>query len=260
MRLTILGGADAAGNPNQGCAGFLLAAERTRIVFDLGPGTLLRLRSVTDIRTLDAIVISHLHLDHILDLFALRYTLAYSRIKDSRRVPLWLPPGGEAWFTDIGRALSSIKDAPDPRFFSDQFAINEYDPTRQLMIGDCTVAFAPTIHYVPCWAVRVTTSAEPRGFVYTADMGPASELADFVRDAATILTEASSIVPDEGTRAVRGHQTAREAGLLAQSAGADLVVLTHWTIQDAPEQLYAEAAAEFSGNIRLAAPGMSLEW
>src|SRR5687767_7989083 len=94
MKLTVLGGSAAGPNPGQGCSGYLVETGQTRLVLDLRPGTLPELRRQTDYRRLDDVVISHLHLDHVLDLLALRFLLAYNPVPRPDRLPLWLPPGG----------------------------------------------------------------------------------------------------------------------------------------------------------------------
>ncbi|HEX5498412.1 MAG TPA: MBL fold metallo-hydrolase, partial [Thermomicrobiales bacterium] len=149
MRLTVLGGSAAGPNTGQGCAGFLVQGNGASIVLDLGPGTLPELRRHADFRTLDAIVISHLHLDHILDLFALRFALAYNPVPPRRKTRLVLPPGGRGWF-DRAAELFGGEDAS--AYFDNVFAIEEFDPGLPLTIGPATLTFAPTVHYVPCWA------------------------------------------------------------------------------------------------------------
>ncbi len=75
------------GTPGWDVRGYLLDSGTTSIVFDLGPGTLLELRRHCNYRDLDGIVISHMHLDHILDLCALRFALAYNPIAPRHRIP-----------------------------------------------------------------------------------------------------------------------------------------------------------------------------
>ncbi len=96
MRLTILGGSAASPNTGMGGSGLLVESGRTRLVLDLGPGTLQELRRHTDFRTLDAVVISHMHVDHVLDLLSLRHALAYNPIPAPVPVPVYLPPGGQS--------------------------------------------------------------------------------------------------------------------------------------------------------------------
>ena len=89
MNVVVLGGSAAGGTTGAGCAGYLLIEGETRLVVDLGPGTLLELRKHVDFRAIDGIVNSHYHLDHILDVGALRYLGKYHTepIKQ-RKIPL----------------------------------------------------------------------------------------------------------------------------------------------------------------------------
>ena len=127
MKLTILGGSAAGGNTGAGCSGYLLQSGGSNVVLDLGPGVLPELRKHADFRTLDGIVISHLHLDHTLDLGALRFALAYNPNPPTRRMPLWMPPGGRAFLDAFSTAF---RDEPgDSDFFTSVFDIAEYDPS-----------------------------------------------------------------------------------------------------------------------------------
>ncbi|HEU0116445.1 MAG TPA: MBL fold metallo-hydrolase [Thermomicrobiales bacterium] len=257
MRLTVLGGSAAGPNIGQGCAGFLAQGNGAAIVLDLGPGTLPELRRHADFRTLDAIVISHLHLDHILDLFALRFALAYNPIPPRRKTRLVLPPGGEAWFA---RAAALFGGEESAAYFGDVFAIEEFDPGATLAIGPATLRFASTVHYVPCWAIRLAFATASGDLAYTADTGPTADLDAFARGSAVILAEAAAgPAPDEPI-ATRGHLTPTEAGLLAHRAGAQTLVLTHIWEEHGRELALAQAAAVFTGRLELARPGLVVEW
>jgi ribonuclease BN (tRNA processing enzyme) len=132
MRLTTLGGSAAGPNPGQGCSGYLLESGSTRVVLDLGPGTLPELRRHVDFREIDGIILSHLHLDHWLDVLALRYALAYNPVAPRRPLSIWLPPGGLAFFDRLAVAFNSGYQAN--AFFS-VFSLQEYDPDADLPIG-----------------------------------------------------------------------------------------------------------------------------
>jgi ribonuclease BN (tRNA processing enzyme) len=255
--MTVLGGSAAGPNTGAGCAGYLVDAGHTRLVLDLGPGTLPELRRHTDFRTLDGIVISHMHLDHILDLAALRFALAYNPIKPRGPLPLWLPPDGCA---QLGRlALAFADEGEDADFFSSVFDVCEYDPDRSLTIGDVSLAFAPTIHYVPCWAMRLTTQ-DDRDLGYTADTGPAAPLASFFAGVDVLISEATLSAPDADPPELRGHLTAAEAASLANEANAERLVLSHIWEELGFDRLRAEAAAVFGGQLVVAHPGTSVEW
>jgi ribonuclease BN (tRNA processing enzyme) len=173
MSLTVLGGSAASVGTGQGCAGYLVSSDTTRIMLDAGPGTLVELRRHTDFRTLDAVVISHLHVDHMLDTIALRFSLAYNPVKSGHRVPLLLPPGG----IDFYDRLATVFATMTLRLISfARFSTLLSTTGRAASIGDLTLTFTPTVHFIDCWAIRVHPAAGGDLF-YSADTGPAADLA-----------------------------------------------------------------------------------
>ena len=257
--LTVLGGSAASTSTGQGCAGFLVTSKETRIVLDLGPGTLLELRKHADFRRLDAVLLSHLHVDHMLDVFALRFALAYNPVKANRKVPLWLPPGGLAFFKRAAELLSSGEDSAT--YFSKVFELGEYDPEGHLEIGDLMLSFHPTVHYIPCWAIRVRpTSGGDGDLVYTADYGPSSGLEGFAHGVRVLLSEATSPEPAIEDRSLSGHVTASEAADLANAMSATTLVLTHMYEENDPEAFWRTAAKRFPRDVLVAKPGLVVEW
>ena len=257
-RLTVLGGSAAGVGTGQGCSGYLVQSDAANVVLDLGPGTLLELRKHADFRTIDGIVISHLHLDHILDLFALRFALAYNPRHAPRPVPLWLPPGGLP-FLDRAAALFATEGDGDD-YFSSVFDIAEYDPKRELRVADLTLAFARTVHPVPCWAIRVHPDADDGDIFYTADTGSDADLDALAAGATVIVAEATFPVdtPQEAVRKV--HLTPRLAAELADRAGARHLVLTHIWEELGPDSFVEEARTIFTGRLTVAIPGLSFAW
>ena len=256
MKLTVLGGAAAGSNTGQGGSGYLVQTGETRIVLDFGPGVLPELRRHADFRTLSAIVISHVHLDHTLDLGALRFALAYNPIKAPARIPLWLPPGGLAFLDRFAAAFA--EDGKEADFFPSVFDPVEYDP-KTIEIGDLRVTFRPTVHYLPCWAMRVGDGAG-HDLGYTADTGPAADLAPFFAGVKVLLSEGANAEPGPEPRATRGHLTFAEAGDLARAAGAETLVLTHLWEERGIAAARDAAAAAFGGRVEVARPGLALAW
>jgi len=224
VRLTVLGGSAAGVNTGAGCSGYLLESTSTRIVLDLGPGTLLELRKHTDFRRLDGIVISHFHLDHVLDVAALRFSLAYNPIAPPSPIPLWLPPGGQAQLRAFASAFA--EPGEEDAFFSRVFDVEEYDPRQGLEIGDFQLRFQPTVHYIPCWAIRVSSADGSTDLGYTADTGPATPLADFFAgvDAVTVVARFQALqgavdLADQLAVAVAGTQFQRVLGFAGRALG-----------------------------------------
>lgn len=258
MRLTVLGGSAAGPNAGQGCSGYLVGTGSTRVMLDVGSGTFPELRRHTDYRSLDGIVISHLHADHTLDLVALRYALAYNPVRPLGPIPLWMPPGGRRFLDGVARAFAGT-ESPET-FFSDVFSIEEYTPAESLTIGDAIISFTPTVHYIPCWAIRVQGAQDGAVLAYTADAGPASDLTDLVKGASVLVTDAGNPTPEREPFEQRGHATAAEMAALAREHDVATLVLAHLWEEYGFSRYRAEAAAVFSGRIEIARPGLTLEW
>jgi ribonuclease BN (tRNA processing enzyme) len=256
MRLTVLGGSAASPNTGMGCAGLLVQSGTTRLVLDLGPGTLPELRRHADFRALDEVVVSHMHVDHVLDLVALRHALAYNPVKAPHPIPVWLPPGG----MDLLDRVTAPFDACDmPGRFAATVQVAEYDPQLPLAVGDAVVTFVPAVHYLPAWAMRVhATDGADLG--YTGDTGPAAGLEVSFAGVGVLVAEATLLDPGMEAHDERGSLTATEAGALATAAGAETLVLTHmWEELGLPEYR-ARAAAVYSGRIEMASPGLTIDW
>jgi ribonuclease BN (tRNA processing enzyme) len=256
MRLTVLGGSAAGPNPGQGCSAYLIESRDTQIVVDLGPGTLPTLRLQTDFRLLSGVVLSHLHLDHFLDVLALRFALSYNPVPPPCRLPLWLPPGGCEFLARLASVLAEPGTAAD--YFA-PFEIHEYDPESVLPIGDLTIQFQPTVHYVPCWAMRVSNGRDGDLF-YTADTGPAADFSAVSSGTRIFVAEATEESEPDQPFASRGHLQPFQAGEFARIAGAEILVLTHMWAEHDPFAAVAEAERSFGGPVMLATPGMSISW
>jgi ribonuclease BN (tRNA processing enzyme) len=258
MRLTVLGGSAAGPNPGQGCSGYLVETGTTRLVLDLGPGTLPELRRHTDYRTLSGIVISHLHVDHVLDLVALRYALAYNPVSPPGAIPLWMPLEGRAFLQRVAGAFAPDED-PEA-FFGSVFAIAEYEPDEELQLGDTAIGFSPTVHYIPCWAMNVRDNRSGQSLAYTADTGPAADLSTVVAGASVLVADAGNPTPEREPFEVRGHATAAEMAQVARAHEVTTLVLAHLWQEEGFARYAAAAAREFSGRIEVAQPGLTVEW
>lgn len=255
MRLTVLGGSAASPNTGAGCAGFLVQRGETSIVLDMGPGALQELRKHADFRTLSAVIISHMHVDHVLDLIALRHALAYNPIPAPGPLPVWLPPGGAAILAQV---TATFDLCDDPGTFSSTVRAQEYDPAQALRIGELDVRFQRTVHILPTWAMRISAPGGDLG--YTADGGPTSSWNDLLRGVRVLIAEATLIDPGSRPGAQRGSLTAGEAGELAQRSHAQTLLLAHMWEELGFETARDLARTTYGDTIELARPGLTLDW
>src|SRR4051794_27352381 len=100
VKLTVVGCSPAWPNPNGAHAGSLVESESGRLLVDCGPGVLARLRAHEPWPRVDAIVISHLHLDHCGDLVPWLWGHLVGPARGTRGPDLFVPPGG------LGRVTS----------------------------------------------------------------------------------------------------------------------------------------------------------
>jgi ribonuclease BN (tRNA processing enzyme) len=251
LRLTVIGSSSAAPRPGRACSSYLIRSAGAAVVLDLGNGALGKLQLAIDYRQLDAVVVSHLHADHFLDVIPLRFALKRRSPLRDGRLALWLPPGG----TETLHQLCSILTSSDGAAFLDEvFFVREYDPAGRLRIGDARLTFAPSRHYIPAYAVRA--ECDGASLVYSADTAPCESVVELARDASLFLCEATLGLEDE--EEPRGHSSACEAGEMAQSAGVERLVLTHYSAADSADALVAAARGRFQGPVLAADDGVEL--
>lgn len=272
MKLTVLG--CTAGSPLAGgaCSGYLVSAGGTNLLFDCGPGVMSQLRKVQDPLAIDAVVISHMHRDHLLDIvpYASAVLIERNLIRKqdvtTDKPLLLIPPGGrkaldalsQVWFTvDHPDGTADDGDSPfqSKDFFDQAFRIEEYNPDEELTISDIELRWSPVRHRAPCFAVRAT-SAEGKTISFTGDTGLCEGLASFVADSDIFLCEATYLEDDPNRDTTHGHLTAREAGELAREANVKQLLVTHLLPDPAVRAPTLErAAAAFGGATALAEVG-----
>lgn len=262
MELIVLGGSAAAPNPGDASAGYLVVGGETSILLDCGSGVVSKLREHRDPRALSAVVISHLHSDHTLDLVALRYTLQYAPPGPGAAIPLYLPPQGQEFLGRLGAVFASGNERPDD-FWDRTLTLHDYTPHlasgAPLHIGGFALTFAPMQHYIPVWAIRIEEVATGRTLTFSADTGPQAPLVEFARGSDVLLCEATLLEQTSGSDpAGWGHLTGREAGQIAAEAGVSRLVLTHLWRELGFERYRADASVAFHGPIELASAGLTI--
>ncbi len=245
MRITVLGKSPAWQDVGGACSGYLIEGGGVRVLLDCGPGVFAKLRAVVDYVAVDAVVISHLHADHVNDLVPFASALRYgSRPETAPR--LIVPPGAPAVLASLCEGGSMR-----PEHIAGAFALEVYDPGDTVDVGGLRMRFRPVPHFIPCNAVEI--AEDGARFTFSADCGPNDALVEFAAGTALLLVEATLPTPDEG------HLTAREAGEHAARAGAARCVLTHFSDQLDPSWVRAEGEHGFGKPVELAVEGAAYE-
>lgn len=249
MRLTILGHGPAPTQPDTPASGILVEAEDTSVLFDCGQGVMSALRRTIDPRTLDGIVVGHMHADHYLDLAGLRYLFPWGE-RARRRLPVYLPPGGRPRLDALATAISERSG-----FFDESFEVTEYVEGETMTIGHLRIRPFASRHYVPAWGMEIT-DREGHRVIYAGDTGPSERLQAVAHGADLLICEATIADPSEDDPA-RGHLTAAEALDMARHAAVRQTLLTHYpsTLRESIEERIARSGLD----ALLARPGLTID-
>ncbi len=240
LAVTVLGCSGTYAGPGGACSGYLVRGGGATLVVDLGPGALANLQRHVPLAEVDAVVLSHEHPDHWLDLPLLRNAMRY--VLGLGDLPVFGTAGTEA----LVRSVLGGDLAPTLLW-------STVDETSTLRIGDLSLRFSRTDHPVETLAVRV--DADGRSLLYSADTGPAWAPGAAGEGVDTFICEASLRPEDEDTFE---HLSGGQAGQLARHIGAGRLVLTHVVPGVDAGRQAAAAASAFGGPVEVAVTGATI--
>ena len=214
-------------------------------MFDLGTGAFANIRRHVDYDRLAAVVISHMHADHFIDLIPLRYALKYGSRRSDRKLAVYLPPGGLA----ILSALCDALPHEGSDFLGDVYDLQEYEPSRPLAIEGATLRFALTEHYIPAFAVR--WERHGASVTYSADTARDERVAELARGCDVFVCEAT-LRHGEVEAGTRGHSSAADAAAMARDGGVRRLLLTHYGELSTARDLDLAAREVFDGEVLVA--------
>ncbi|WP_420114425.1 MBL fold metallo-hydrolase [Pseudactinotalea sp.] len=255
MRLVVVGCSGSVSGPDSASSCYLVQADEgdrtTSVLLDLGSGAFGQLLRYVAPEELDAVLLSHLHADHMVDVAALEVYLKYGPGAPHRPMPLWGPEGTCDRVAQVSGEPSEGGPVFDTRV---------WQPGEPVRLGPLVIEPFPVRHPVPAFAMRITGPAEdgtgPRTLVYTGDTDSCEGVVAAAADAHLLLAEAAF---EEGRDEVRGiHLTGRRAGELATEARAERLVLTHIPPWTSRETVRAEACTAYGGPVDLAQPGAAI--
>lgn len=254
MKLTVVGCSGSVAGPESVASCYLVEAddgERTwRLLLDLGPGAVGQAMRYTDPAGVDAVLLSHLHADHVADLAGLDVLSRYGPGAPRPAVALYGPAG-------TAERIDQLCGDADDR--SAVFTIATWANREPVQIGPFTVEPFSVEHPVPAVAMRVLGPADDgtgqRVLVYSGDSDSCEGLLAAADGADLLLCEAAF---QECRDSVRGiHLTGLRAGQVAHTSAVGHLVLTHIPPWTCPDTVRTEASDAYSGRIDVASPGAS---
>ena len=263
MRLTVLGKSPSWQDAGGACSGYLIEEDDTVVLVDCGNGVFAKLRERVDYVDVDAVVISHLHADHFLDLVPYSYALTYAPRQQPVPVDRW--PGTDCPACPVLHAPPGARDLfrrvvgswGNEDLIENAFNLREYEASSEIEIGPIRVRFQPVPHFTETFAMSISSTNGAGRIVYGADSSPTQALEEFARDAELMLVEAT--LPRPERTGMRGHLTPGEAGQLGRAANAKRLLLVH--ISDELDWNWArdQAAETFGGPVEVAREGAVYE-
>jgi ribonuclease BN (tRNA processing enzyme) len=243
MELTVVGCTGSMPGPESPASCYLVQHDGYSLLLDLGNGSLGALMQYIDIRAIDAIVLSHLHADHCIDVASLYVARKYGGLGDGGRLPVLGPH-------DTADRMARVYDLPPVPGMTEEFAFADLPPETEL--GPFRIRSARMAHPVEAYAVRVDCGEA--SLVYTGDTGPNDCLAPLAAGAGVLLAEASFV--DGVVNPADLHLTGRQAGEAARDAAVGQLVVTHVPPWNDGHRAVAEAADVYEGPIVLAHSGL----
>jgi ribonuclease BN (tRNA processing enzyme) len=216
MELTVIGAGPAyTDRPGAVGAAYLVRSGPTALLLDLGHGAFANLAGAIEPSRLAAVLVSHLHPDHFVDLVPLRHYLRYE-FDPPRRVRV----AGPAMLAARLDALLA-----EPGFTAAALDVEQVRP-GPVRFGSLAVEARAVRHTDESYAFRVAPAdGGGPGLVYSGDCGAADDLAPLIRAGDVLLSEVSfGLGPNPAGAA---HLDADDVGSLARTTGAGRVLLTH---------------------------------
>jgi ribonuclease BN (tRNA processing enzyme) len=243
LKLTVLGASAAwSERPGRPSSCYMLEIGDEAILLDLGQGSLGSLFPYRDPSTVRAVVVSHMHGDHHVDLIPMR-NLLYYHYGEPRGIGLHLPAGLRARY-DVFMGEEGFLD------FMEGNDISE----GSFEIGPFMLQAHPVTHTENSHAFRVTDSADADGpgLVYSGDCGRADDLLPLIREGDIVLCEAFWSTREPISSA--NHLSAAQAADVARRGGASHLILTHILESYDPGAALEAARGIFPGSVELAEP------
>jgi len=278
LSLFFAGTAGSVPTPRRGLPAILIRAGGERILFDCGEGTQHQLLRSVGLPDVDAIFITHLHLDHWLGLPGMIKTFDM-RDRD-RTLEVFGPPGLKALYQQVLKPVIGRTNYP--------LDVVELEHHEEVGFDDFVIAAFPVNHRVEAYGYAFIEDDRPgrfdveaarrlgvtegpdfgrlqrgetvngvrpeqvvgedrpgRRIVYSGDTAPVQSVEVYAHRADVLIHEATFCEDERARARETGHSTARQAAQIAKDAGVKLLALTHLSTRYFPRDVRAEAKEVF---------------
>ncbi len=281
LSLFFAGTAGSVPSARRGLPALLLRAAGDRVLFDCGEGTQQQLLRSVGLPELDAVFLTHYHLDHWLGLLGMVKT--FDLRARERPLTLYGPPGLraliEAMRPVIGRTGYPLR-------------IAELEPHEEVRFGGYLVAAFPVEHRVTAYGYAFVEDDRPgrfdadaaralgvregpdfgrlqrgeavgdvrpeqvvgpvrpgRRIVISGDTRPCQTTEVYAHGADVLVHEATFLEDERDRARETAHSTAAQAAAIARDAGVRLLALTHLSTRYFPRDVRDEGRATFPGTV-----------
>ncbi len=244
MEVVVVGASGTFPRAGGACNGYLVRHGETKVLIDMGTGVLSRLYEWLAPEDLDALIITHLHPDHFLDIYPYRYFLEFCA---QGKLPLavYAPSGAYEY-------IQRLFNEPDPAKFSKIFSFKDLGGASPIRIGDIELISHEVSHLKPTFGIEAR--AQGKSLFYTSDTAYDERLKKIAARVDLLLAEAT-LTADQAGKPV-AHMTTTEVGKLAAEANVEHLVLTHLWPHFDRRRILDEVKLEFNGKIDLADEGL----
>lgn len=225
MKLTILGNNGPYPSAGGACSGYLIEHEDTKILLDCGNGVLSNLLKVCEVEQLDAIILSHLHPDHISDLFVFRYALW----PKGKKIPVYAP--------------SSPIEEFERLHYDKAYEMYPIEEHLQMNIGSLSISFSELKHLLQNYGICI--EVEGKKFIYTGDTQYDEKVIDFAKDADMLLIECGVLERDLESNTP--HLSAKQACKIGKESKAKKLLLTHFHPKYRVDEYIIETINQYDG-------------
>jgi ribonuclease BN (tRNA processing enzyme) len=215
--------------------------DGTHLLMDVGNGSLANLQRVLDVSALDALVVSHAHPDHFVDVYGLYYALRFHPDGD-QHLPVYAPRG----FLELAGLLLPEESRVS---LADVLGVEDVAAGDRVALGSLELSFGAASHPIEALTTRV--EAGGRTVVYTGDTAYSPAVVAAASGADLLVCDATWL-DRQGPHPEGVHSTGLDAGRMAAEAGVARLMVTHVYPRIDPDDVAAEARSAFVGEVLVA--------